>query len=158
MYVCTAAERQYALEVWRQLDGGANLIPLAIRRQRIVNVAGAAVDAWVCGCGCLYVCGGGKLGKRGVLAHLQVCRQCIVSMAVSAANVFPAIHILWIVMWQAQSSKVYTKLAGAHINKVSVGLHHLFALDVHERSSHKESECRFAPVLRHLTCMSGAHT
>lgn len=40
MYVCTAAERQYALEVWRLLDVRANIIPLDQRQQRIVNVSG----------------------------------------------------------------------------------------------------------------------
>jgi len=40
VYVCTAAERQYALEVWRLLDPNASLIPMPLRRQRLVNVAG----------------------------------------------------------------------------------------------------------------------
>jgi hypothetical protein len=38
VYVCTAAERPYALEVWRLLDTKASLIPLDQRSQRIVNV------------------------------------------------------------------------------------------------------------------------
>eukprot|EP00983_Pelagomonas_calceolata_P102170 1158773-Pelagomonas_calceolata.AAC.27 len=38
VYACTAAERQYALEVWRLLDSNAALIPVPLRRQRIVNV------------------------------------------------------------------------------------------------------------------------
>ena len=40
MYVCTAAERQYALEVWRLLDTGGAIIPKDQRQQRIVNVSG----------------------------------------------------------------------------------------------------------------------
>jgi hypothetical protein len=35
VYVCTAAERQYALEVWRLLDPNAILIPAAQRRRRL---------------------------------------------------------------------------------------------------------------------------
>ena len=33
--MCTAAERQYALEVWRLLDPNAILIPAAQRRRRL---------------------------------------------------------------------------------------------------------------------------
>ncbi len=40
MYVCTAAERQYALEVWRLLDSRGTIIPPEQRRGRIINVAG----------------------------------------------------------------------------------------------------------------------
>lgn len=39
VYVCTAAERQYALEVWRLLDIKGNIIPQAERRTRLVNVS-----------------------------------------------------------------------------------------------------------------------
>lgn len=39
--MCTAAERQYALEVWRLLDHTGVLIPQAQRKARIVNVVGA---------------------------------------------------------------------------------------------------------------------
>lgn len=39
--MCTAAERQYALEVWRLLDHTGVLIPQALRKTRIVNVVGA---------------------------------------------------------------------------------------------------------------------
>ncbi|CAL8462324.1 g1857 [Coccomyxa elongata] len=38
VYVCTAAERQYALEAWRHLDPNALLIPMAQRQQRFVCV------------------------------------------------------------------------------------------------------------------------
>ncbi|GAX81116.1 hypothetical protein CEUSTIGMA_g8550.t1 [Chlamydomonas eustigma] len=38
VYVCTAAERRYALEVWRLLDTSGNLIPQELRSRRIVNV------------------------------------------------------------------------------------------------------------------------
>lgn len=40
VYVCTAAERQYALEVWRLLDTRNNIIPYDQRAKRVVNVAG----------------------------------------------------------------------------------------------------------------------
>eukprot|EP00200_Dunaliella_tertiolecta_P007936 CAMPEP_0202376530 /NCGR_PEP_ID=MMETSP1127-20130417/7007_1 /ASSEMBLY_ACC=CAM_ASM_000462 /TAXON_ID=3047 /ORGANISM="Dunaliella tertiolecta, Strain CCMP1320" /LENGTH=841 /DNA_ID=CAMNT_0048974333 /DNA_START=163 /DNA_END=2685 /DNA_ORIENTATION=- len=40
VYVCTAAERQYALEVWRLLDINGAIIPKEQRQQRIVNVSG----------------------------------------------------------------------------------------------------------------------
>ncbi len=36
--MCTAAERQYALEAWRHLDPNALLIPMAQRQQRFVCV------------------------------------------------------------------------------------------------------------------------
>ena len=36
--MCTAAERQYALEVWRLLDITSSIIPHEQRKQRIVNV------------------------------------------------------------------------------------------------------------------------
>ena len=38
VYVCTAAERGYALEAWRHLDPNALLIPMAQRQQRFVCV------------------------------------------------------------------------------------------------------------------------
>ncbi|BDA46182.1 probable RNA polymerase II C-terminal domain phosphatase-like 1 at N-terminal half [Coccomyxa sp. Obi] len=38
VYVCTAAERSYALEAWRHLDPSALLIPMAQRQQRFVCV------------------------------------------------------------------------------------------------------------------------
>ena len=38
IYVCTAAERRYALEVWRLLDPGGSLIPPEKREERIINV------------------------------------------------------------------------------------------------------------------------
>ena len=38
IYVCTAAERRYALEVWRLLDPGGLLIPPEKREERIINV------------------------------------------------------------------------------------------------------------------------
>ncbi|KXZ44891.1 hypothetical protein GPECTOR_61g844 [Gonium pectorale] len=41
VYVCTAAERQYALEVWRLLDTAAKIIPVEQRSRRIVNVSGS---------------------------------------------------------------------------------------------------------------------
>lgn len=34
VYVCTAAEHEYALEVWRLLDPKAELIPHGLRKQR----------------------------------------------------------------------------------------------------------------------------
>ncbi len=40
VYVCTAAERQYALEVWRLLDTRGNIIPVEQRARRIINVSG----------------------------------------------------------------------------------------------------------------------
>lgn len=38
MYVCTTADRSYALEAWRHLDPSALLIPYADRRKRFHNV------------------------------------------------------------------------------------------------------------------------
>ncbi|KAJ9508120.1 hypothetical protein QJQ45_021455, partial [Haematococcus lacustris] len=38
VYVCTTAERQYALEVWRLVDPGNRIIPKDERRARITNV------------------------------------------------------------------------------------------------------------------------
>lgn len=38
--MCTAAERQYALEVWRLLDTRGNIIPVEQRARRIINVSG----------------------------------------------------------------------------------------------------------------------
>ncbi|KAJ9507787.1 hypothetical protein QJQ45_019303, partial [Haematococcus lacustris] len=38
VYVCTTAERQYALEVWRLVDPGSRIIPKDERRARITNV------------------------------------------------------------------------------------------------------------------------
>ncbi len=38
VYVCTAAEREYALEAWRILDPTAQLLPHAQRAQRVVCV------------------------------------------------------------------------------------------------------------------------
>lgn len=38
VYVCTAAERQYALEVWRLLDKTNAIIPVDKRKERVVNV------------------------------------------------------------------------------------------------------------------------
>ena len=40
VYVCTAAERQYALEVWRLLDSTGSIILPEQRKARIVNVSG----------------------------------------------------------------------------------------------------------------------
>jgi hypothetical protein len=40
VYVCTAAERQYALEVWRLLDTAQRIIPVNTRSKRIINVPG----------------------------------------------------------------------------------------------------------------------
>lgn len=45
MYVCTAAERQYALEVWRLLDRTGVIIPEDDRSKRVVNVPGGGVRA-----------------------------------------------------------------------------------------------------------------
>lgn len=42
IYVCTAAERQYALEVWRLLDTQGTLIPIDQRKKRLVNVPAGA--------------------------------------------------------------------------------------------------------------------
>lgn len=39
IFVCTAAERRYAFEVWRLLDPAGTLIPPPLRARRIVNVA-----------------------------------------------------------------------------------------------------------------------
>lgn len=38
MYVCTTAERPYALEVWRLLDTAGHLIPPHLRQDKIINV------------------------------------------------------------------------------------------------------------------------
>ena len=38
IYVCTAAERRYAMEAWRLLDPAGCLIPLEKREERIINV------------------------------------------------------------------------------------------------------------------------
>lgn len=40
MYVCTAAERGYALEAWRLLDHNSDIIPDAVRAPRVVCVPG----------------------------------------------------------------------------------------------------------------------
>ena len=40
MYVCTAAERGYALEAWRLLDNRNDIIPDEVRSARIVCVPG----------------------------------------------------------------------------------------------------------------------
>lgn len=40
MYVCTAAERGYALEAWRLLDSNNDIIPDSIRGVRVVCVPG----------------------------------------------------------------------------------------------------------------------
>ena len=40
MYVCTAAERGYALEAWRLLDIKSDIIPDDVRAARIVCVPG----------------------------------------------------------------------------------------------------------------------
>lgn len=39
VYVCTAAERQYAMEVWRLLDTSGSIIPVEQRSTRLVNVS-----------------------------------------------------------------------------------------------------------------------
>ena len=38
VYVCTTAEREYALEAWRLLDPKGELIPQQLRQQRITTV------------------------------------------------------------------------------------------------------------------------
>jgi len=40
VYVCTAAERGYALEAWRLLDHDSDIIPDAVRAARVVCVPG----------------------------------------------------------------------------------------------------------------------
>ena len=40
VYVCTAAERGYALEAWRLLDHNSDIIPDAVRAARVVCVPG----------------------------------------------------------------------------------------------------------------------
>ena len=40
MYVCTAAERGYALEAWRLLDSGNDIIPDEARSARVVCSGG----------------------------------------------------------------------------------------------------------------------
>ena len=40
MYVCTAAERGYALEAWRLLDSNNDIIPDNVRSVRVVCVPG----------------------------------------------------------------------------------------------------------------------
>lgn len=40
MYVCTAAERGYALEAWRLLDHNNDIIPDDVRAARVVCVPG----------------------------------------------------------------------------------------------------------------------
>lgn len=38
VYICTAAERNYAMEVWRLLDPGYQMIPFTELGRRVVNV------------------------------------------------------------------------------------------------------------------------
>ncbi len=40
VYVCTAAERGYALEAWRLLDHNSDIIPDTVRAARVVCVPG----------------------------------------------------------------------------------------------------------------------
>ncbi|KAJ9508233.1 hypothetical protein QJQ45_030453, partial [Haematococcus lacustris] len=46
VYVCTTAERQYALEVWRLVDPGNRIIPKDERRARITNVLQVRPCTW----------------------------------------------------------------------------------------------------------------
>jgi RNA polymerase II C-terminal domain phosphatase-like 1/2 len=47
VYVCTAAERGYALEVWRLLDESGRIIPQDQRRRRITNVTAGRLKSLV---------------------------------------------------------------------------------------------------------------
>lgn len=71
MYVCTTAERQYALEVWRLLDSTAQLIPADQRGEKIINVVHRAREAPPKSLACtLDPFLGGRASQQGAVGNL----------------------------------------------------------------------------------------
>lgn len=101
MYVCTAAERGYACEVWRLLDPNANLIPMV--RQRFF---------------CLHEWGSLRRSKTGGAA--------VSSMAVAwAVGVSLGLTFIVSVYFQINSSTLVRHYRGLFEGRALVEVHDL---------------------------------